>query len=106
MYFSISGAMKMNQLYLSLSILHLKKYMFIYLGCAGPCNFVWLFLVALSRRYSVVVVSGLLTAVASLVNNRLQVDCRHKASVVATHGVCSFRSQALEHGLSSCGGWA
>ena len=38
--------------------------------------------------------------------NRLQVNCRHKASVVATHGVCSFGSQALEHGLSSCGGWA
>ena len=41
--------------------------MFIYLGCAGLCNFVWLFLVALSEGYSVVVVSGLLTAVASLV---------------------------------------
>ena len=67
----------------------------------------WLFLAALSGRYSVVVVSGLLTAMPSFVTeNRLQVNCRHKASVVATHGVCSFGSQALEHGLSSYGGWA
>ena len=81
--------------------------MFIYLGCAGLCYFVWLFLVALRGRYSVVVVSRLLTAMPSFVTeNRLQVNCRHKASVVATHGVCSFGSQALEHGLSSCGGWA
>ena len=106
MYFSISGAMKMNQLYLSVSILPFLKSLFIYLGSAGLCYFVWLFLVALRGRYSVVVVSRLLTAVASLVNNRLQVNCRHKASVVTTHGVCSFGSQALEHGLSSCGGWA
>ena len=72
MYFSISGAMKMNQLYLCVSILPFFKGLFIYLGCAGLCYFVWLFLVALSGRYSVVVVSGLLTAMASFVTeNRL-----------------------------------
>ena len=44
----------------------------VYLGCAGLGYFVWLFLVALSRRYSVVVVSGLLIAMASFVTeNRL-----------------------------------
>ena len=67
MYFSISGAMKMNQLYLSVAILPFLQTLFNYLDCAGLCYFVWLFLVALSGRYSVVVVSGLLTAMASFV---------------------------------------
>ena len=72
MYFSISGAMKMNQLYLSVSILPFLKSLFIYLGSAGLCYFVWLFLVALRGRYSVVVVSRPLTALAFFVTeNRL-----------------------------------
>ena len=72
MYFSISEAMKMNQLYLSVVILPFLESLFNYLDCAGLCYFVWLFLVALSGRYSVVVVSGLLTAMASFVTeNRL-----------------------------------
>ena len=58
-------------------------------------------LVAESRDCSLVVVCGLLTAVASLVaEHRLQ---SAQASVVAAHGLSSCGSRALEHRLSSCG---
>ena len=48
------------------------------------------FLVVVSRGYSLVVVQGLLIAVASL---------------VVEHRLNSCSSQALEHRLSSCGAW-
>ena len=58
-------------------------------------------LVVAGGGYSPVGLCGLLTAVASLpAELRLQ---GAQASLVATHGLSSCSSQALEHRLSSCG---
>ena len=76
-----------------------KKNLFT-LGCAGS--------LLLHRLFSscdewglLVVVRGLLIAVASLVKHRLQ---SMQASVVVVLGPSSRGSQALEHRLNSCGG--
>ena len=60
---------------------------------AGSSLLPRLSLVAASRRYSLVVVQGLLTAVASLV-------VEHR---LYARGLTSCGSQALEHWLSNCG---
>ena len=60
--------------------------------------------VAESRDYSLVVVHGLLIAVASLIaEHRLQGT---RASVAVAHRLISCGSWALECGLSSLGTWA
>ena len=57
-----------------------------------------------SGGYPLPVLCRLLTAVASLVaENGLQ---RARASAVVARGPSSCSSQALEHGLNSCGAWA
>ena len=58
-------------------------------------------LVALSGGYSLVVMLGLLIAVASLVAEHGLSGAR--TSVVVAHGLNEFRFLALEHRLSSCG---
>ena len=69
--------------------------------CAG------LYLVAVSRGYSLAAVSGLLIAVASLlVEHRLSVfglnNCGMWASVVAAQGLQSTGSIVVAHELSCC----
>ena len=62
---------------------------------------VWAFsLVVASGNYSLVMVCGLFTVVASLIaEHRFK---RMRTSVVATHGLSSCSSWALEHRLNNC----
>lgn len=64
-------------------------------GCAGSSGCVGFSRAAVSRASSPVVALGLLTAEAPLV--------AEQAPVVAGHELGSRSSQALKHGLSSCG---
>ena len=80
---------------------HLKK-LFIYFWLCWSSLLLGLSLVVVSGGYSLVVLHGLLIAVASLVaEHRLQGAW---ASVVV-RGLSSCGSQALEHRLCSCGAW-
>ena len=54
--------------------------------------------------FSLVAVRGLLIAVASLVAENGALGCMGFSSLV--HRLGSWGSQALDHGLSSCGTWA
>ena len=61
-------------------------------------------LVVVSGGYSLIALGQLLTAVASPVaEHRLSGS---RASVVAACGLSSGSSQASEHRLTGCGGWA
>ena len=81
---------------------HLKK-LFIYFWLCWSSLLLGLSLVVVSGGYSLVVLHGLLIAVASLVaEHRLQGAW---ASVVV-RGLSSCGSQALEHRLCSCGAQA
>ena len=67
--------------------------LYVFLVVLGLCCCMGFPLAAESGGYPVVMVQGLLIAVASVVvEHRLEV-----------HGLSSFSSQALEHSLSGCG---
>ena len=80
---------------------HLKK--IIYFWLCGSSLLLGLSLVVLSGGYCLVVLHGLLIAVASLVEHGLQ---GLWAPVLVAQGLCSCGSGALEHRLSNCGAWA
>ena len=83
-------------LFIALSFFHIFIYLFLFLAVESLL-LLELFLVVASRGYSLVVVHGLLIAVASLV-------VEHGA--LGQEGFSSCGSQALEHRLNSCGTWA
>ena len=75
-----------------------------YFGCAGPHCCLGFSLVSRRCGHLLVAVHGLLIAVVSL-------GVEHGlwgmwASVVATHGLNTFCSWALEHRVNSCGSQA
>ena len=72
--------------------------MSLFLAVLGLCCCVGFILIAGKPGLSVVAVLRPLIAVASLVEHRIK-----WASVVLTHGLRSYGSQALEHRLRSCG---
>ena len=87
-------------------ITSLLFYLFIYLFLAvlGLCCCIGFSLVSVIRGYSLTVVHGLLTEVASLVaEHRLWSTW---APAVAVCGLSSCGPQALEHRLNICGPWA
>ena len=89
--------------YFSVIVVRLSYCFLPFLAVLGLCCCMGFSLVASSRSYSLVVVCGLLIAVASLVAEHRLYD--ERASVVAAPGLQSTGLAVMLHGLSCLAAW-